>query len=307
MMGTETSDPRQNDRYKFKSFGDNRKRRYSGEIATVDRMSAQRTYMAASSPTVSNDGYDSAGIGQVFEPADLWIVETSGYVYLCKDNSQGAADWEIVAKADRLKIGTTFVRIGDITSGNYTEFENDGTVKFVGDATVWKDINLGGGVFGSPPGLQPSVVQFVDEGGTNTGIYTAGFAATESISGSFELQHDYMEGTDLYFHIHWQGTAAPTGTDNVQWQLDYTVSKTGETLDAATDISVETGFDTQYQFMFSSFPVITGTNFTIGNQFLFTLTRIAASANEYGGNALLATTGIHYQLDTSGSRSMITK
>lgn len=45
----------------------------------------------------------------------------------------------------------------------------------------------------------------------------------------------------------------------------------------------------------------------IGDQLLFTLKRVAASADEYGGDALLATVGIHYQVDTIGSKQMVTK
>ena len=57
----------------------------------------------------------------------------------------------------------------------------------------------------------------------------------------------------------------------------------------------------------TSFTAITGTNFNIGDQFIFTLERIAASADEYGGDALLETVGIHYECDTIGSRAILTK
>ncbi|KKL18091.1 hypothetical protein LCGC14_2478950, partial [marine sediment metagenome] len=50
-------------------------------------------------------------------------------------------------------------------------------------------------------------------------------------------------------------------------------------------------FDTQYEFRLISFAVIDGTNIDIEDQFLFTLQRIAASADEYGGEALIATVG----------------
>jgi hypothetical protein len=175
------------------------------------------------------------------------------------------------------------------------------------EETVWKDINLGAAVLSLPVASQPDEVQFTDEAGSATGIYSWGFAVGEKVSGNFELQHDYKEGTDLTFHIHWQGTTAPTGTDKVKWQLTYTVAQDEATLDAATTITVETDFDTQYEFKISNFAAITGTNFNIGDQFLFTLERIAASADEYGGDAIVATVGVHYQVDTIGSRQIGTK
>lgn len=173
--------------------------------------------------------------------------------------------------------------------------------------TVYKDENLSGAILSRPVASQPDEVQFVDNVGANTGIYTWGFAVGEKLSGAWEFQHDYAEGTNIVFHIHWQGNDAPTGTDKVQWQLTYTVMQEGQTLDPATTITVETDIDTQYEGYRSDFAAITGTNFDIGDQFLFTIERIAASADEYGGDAVVATMGMHYQVNTLGSRQIGTK
>ena len=173
---------------------------------------------------------------------------------------------------------------------------------------TWKDINLGAAQFSLPASGRPDAVNFLDEAGADTGITTLGFAIGEKISGNFELQHDYAEGTDIYFHLHWQGITAPGGgTDNVKFQLDYTLSRNGNTLDAKTTITKEEAVTTQYAFNLLDFAAITGTNFQIGDQFLFTLTRIAASADDYAGDALVATTGIHYQTDERGSQNISSK
>jgi len=200
-------------------------------------------------------------------------------------------------------------RIGDITGGNYTETEADGTVKFEGDATVWDDANVGAYNLQAPAGLQPDIDEFKDENGVDTGIATYAVDTGEELSGSIEIPHSYKEGSDITFHVHWQGIIAPTGTDNVQFQLNYTVASSvvGTTLDPVATIVVETGIDAQYGVYRSDFPTITGTNFKIGDQFLFTLGRIAANTNEYAGDALLATVGFHYEADTVGSRQIIAK
>ena len=124
---------------------------------------------------------------------------------------------------------------------------------------VYKDINLASAILSLPAATQPDEVQFVDEAGSNTGIYTWGFAIDELVSGSFELQHDYKEGTDLTFHVHWGGNAAPSDTDYVKWELTYTIIRDGNTVNAVpTPLVVETAYDTQYEWVRSDFTAITG-------------------------------------------------
>lgn len=200
-----------------------------------------------------------------------------------------------------------FLKIGDVNNGNYSEFESDGTLVSNGDATCWKDINIDVSALGSPPGLQPDVVQFVDKNGSNTGVYTYGMAIGEAVGGKFEIQHDYKTGEDIYFHIHSQGIAAPTGVDKIKFELDYTIAKNNELLEPVQTISLEFDYDTRYELIVNSFPVIDGSNIGIGDQFIFTLRRVAASSDDYAGDALLMTVGIHYQVDTIGSRQIFIK
>lgn len=178
----------------------------------------------------------------------------------------------------------------------------------------WKDINLGAALLSLPAATQPDEVQVVDEVGANTGIYTWGFDINELVSGVFEMQHDYYEGGDVVFHIHWGGNAAPTGTDYVKWQLTYSIIRDSNTINAPTTIYAETAYDTQYEWVRSDFTTITGStggidggNILIGDQFFFYLKRIAADGAAYGGDALVATLGLHYQVDALGSSQMGSK
>ena len=173
--------------------------------------------------------------------------------------------------------------------------------------TVYKDINLAGAVLQLAAANNPNKSNFIDEGGTDTNITTYGFDPNHLVCGSFELQHDYKEGTDIVFHVHFQIPDAPTGTDKVKWEVVYTVARDGETLDAATTITAEQDVDTQYETYLLSFTAVTGTAFKIGDQVLFRLRRVAATADEYGGEALLETFGVHYEVDTLGSRQITTK
>jgi hypothetical protein len=173
---------------------------------------------------------------------------------------------------------------------------------------VYKDINIGGALLVGNPTVTPGEVQFKDNTGTDTGVYTYAFKVNEGVHGGFELQHDYKEGTDVVFHVHWQGIAAPTGTDNVQWRLTYLIMRDDVVQAASVTIdSPDTAFDTQYENKRTDFVAIDGTNFKIGDQFMFSLFRVAADGDAYAGDALIQTAGIHYEVDTLGSRQIGTK
>lgn len=199
-------------------------------------------------------------------------------------------------------------------AGNIEKQTNDLTLTTASQKTlvlsqpVYKDINLAGALLVGNPTVTPGEVEFLDDEGDATGVFTYGFAEDEGVHGGLELQHDYKEGTDLVFHVHWQGIAAPTGTDNVQWRLTYLVAREEVVLaDSVTIDSPDTPFDTQYECKRTNFAAITGTNFKIGDQFMFSLFRVAATGDAYAGDALIMTAGIHYQIDTIGSRQIATK
>lgn len=184
----------------------------------------------------------------------------------------------------------------------------DKGLELVGDAVLYQDANVGSLVLVTG-GTLPGVVELLESDGGSSGIYMRGFAANEQGSGSIEFPHDYKEGTDIVFHVHWAGQDAPSGTDNVRWQLTYSVTRDGVVTPATTTVVAadDTAFDTQYEWMRTDVATITGTNFKIGDQFNFTLTRIAASGDAYAGEAIVATLGFHYQTDTLGSRLIGTK
>ena len=168
--------------------------------------------------------------------------------------------------------------------------------------TVWDDYNSGGF-----PSSASNREEFKDTTGADTGIETYVLDIGETVMGSFELEHSYKEGTDIYFHIHWQGDTAPTGTDYVRFELTYTFGKTGEDPAAPTTIAVETAYDNAYEFVVSEFAGITGTDLDIGDQFLFKIERVTAVGDAYSGKVLLATVGLHVEINTMGSRQRFIK
>ncbi len=204
-----------------------------------------------------------------------------------------------------LSSGASIVLSGDKTLLLWSP-DGSTAVDMTNQAVVYKDDNIGALTL-QTGGTLPGIVEWLDNTGTATGIYTRGFAIGEEGSAIRELQHDYREGSDIVFHVHWAGNDAPSGTDYVKWQIKYFVSRTGETTPASTTITVETAYDTQYEHVRSDFPAVTGTNFKIGDQVNFSIKRIAASGDAYAGEALIETIGFHYQADSLGSRSISAK
>ena len=233
-------------------------------------------------------------------------TDTNGDVYLKSDNDKiflgTAKDVEQYYDGTDFKIDIGVVAPSDLVLDCGTEK----TLELA--EVVWKDMNVGSAQLSRPASSQPDEDNFMDENGADTGITTLAYAIGEKASGSFEMQHDYKQGSDFTFHLHWQGITAPSGTDNVQWRLTYTLMRDGTTLDAVTIIdSPDTPFDTQYEGVRTDFAAITGTNYLIGDQFLFTIERVASTGDAYAGDALVATVGIHYSVDTVGSREILTK
>jgi len=272
-----------------------------GQMSFYDATLKKWTY-TETSEMFWDDTNKRVGIGTA-SPTEK--AQVSGNIFLTTDNDKLL--FGTLKDVEQYYNGTDFIIDTGVIAPSDLKIDCGAlkTVELV--EVVYKDINLGAAQLARPSSSQPDLDSFVDENGADTGIETYAFAPGEKVSGSFEIQHDYKEGTDIEFHVHWQGITAPTGTDKVKWQLTYTLGASGQTLDPTTTIVIETDFDTQYDFKLSEFVAITGTNISMGEQFLFTLERITASADEYAGDALIATAGLHYQINTIGSRQKLTK
>jgi len=213
-----------------------------------------------------------------------------------------ATEGEIIV--DIVSCSPQKLRVGGET--NFSDFEADGTLRFNGDATVWEDVNAGSLTLVGPVGLQPGVVEILDNTGTATGIYSRSFDVDELGSTFIEAPHAMKSGSTVYFHVHWHGQdTAPTGTDYVKWEVTFFGVADGETIPAPTTISVETAIDTQYERMDSYFAgtVLVDTFDQVG----FTLKRVTAAGDAYASEVVVHTIGIHVEMDTVGSRQVTTK
>ena len=193
---------------------------------------------------------------------------------------------------------------GNVDSGDYANFENDGTLFFYGNATCWDDIQLSATSLGSGASA-PDLINI-----NSSGIYLMGFdggVTTEQLFGSFEIPHDYAEGTTLVPHIHWLTTTTNIGT--VKWFVDYwRVDGNGTTVPSTPTTISATGTSNgiAWEAFKNDSNTIDGTGITIGDQVAFRLYR-DPTQDTYPDDAVVLTFGIHYQKNSLGSRLVTTK
>ncbi len=183
------------------------------------------------------------------------------------------------------------------STGAVIDQEFGSTIKFVDDAIVWEDANID---------LSP-----LQTGGTKPGFVT--IAATnirllsydtgENVDGSIEIPHAYRLGSIITPHIHFLPTLAPTGTDNVKFELEYFIVIEGGIV--AASATVDTGdvaIDTQWKCYKPNFGTFSYAS--LEGQLGFKVSRVVAVGDAYAGEAAILTFGFHYEKDTVGSRQI---
>ena len=139
----------------------------------------------------------------------------------------------------------------------------------------------------------------------NGTLYAPSFinAATTDLHGSFELLHDYQDGSSMEFHIHW--SPSTTNTGNCLWAIDYSISNMLVQWPTPTTVQLAAaaaGVVRMHQY--TTLAVISGVGFTAGATLDFRIYRIGANAADtFTGNAFLHNVGLHYSKDKLGSTS----
>lgn len=148
---------------------------------------------------------------------------------------------------------------------------------------------------------------------TNTSAYTFKVNDYADLT-TIEILHDYKEGTNLEVHLHLATNGLNDATARkVKYMVYYTWANpdqgtnqfSGEdSLTAELDIPANQADKSAF---YLSLGTITGTNFKIGAQLKFRIKRIAGTGTEPINNPFLGMVGVHYQIDTIGSRTITTK
>lgn len=208
--------------------------------------------------------------------------------------------------------------IGNISHGNYSKIEPDGTLIFEGDAVVWDDLRFPAVSFGLGSANDPGFAQYKTDGATSRGVYIYFFdsGTEEELFLAIQLSHKYKFGTDICPHVHFIVPTNGAAGQFVKWGFEYTLAKIGDTFGNTTTIYTDASSaatatlsgdasliaDKHYV---AEFPDIDGSGIDdVSTMILARIFRDAGDGDDdYPNDAGLLEFDLHYQIDTIGSRS----
>ena len=186
---------------------------------------------------------------------------------------------------------------------NQTTFEADGTMVAENGALTWKDIFF-------PMGVPKTT----GVGAPIRSVWIGNIAGYSFAINDFydadpqEYSHDGKVGSTATLHIHWVSLTDVAALRYVKWQVEYTqVSPTG-VFPATTTVSIEIEIpaNTPVGKHFIT-DIATFTTLGPASFMCIQLKRITASGTAPGNPPVVLGTHYHYEVDTLGSRGVITK
>ncbi len=85
----------------------------------------------------------------------------------------------------------------------------------------WRDLTAPVDVRGSGPN-DPTFAVYT---GTTLRAFRFSASTMNEVFFVFHVPHDWVPGTDIFFHAHWSNAAAVPNTGNVVWSFDYSFAK----------------------------------------------------------------------------------
>jgi hypothetical protein len=204
----------------------------------------------------------------------------------------------LVYQGDNVIFGTG--RFGG--ASHYSEFEADGTLHMVGNATVYEDLNFDPSSSGGPAATLPDYVTI------NNVVHREFTSANNQLCGDGEeMPHKYKLSSIIYPHIHiFLKNLESVGTTGVTftlyWELRQSTGTTSGSVPlSATSVQLGTTAGANKLDLYD----VTGFAGAaeLGSQLTLKLARTAGNA----GDIVVTTYGVHYEIDTVGSRTITSK
>jgi len=191
---------------------------------------------------------------------------------------------------------------------DYTQFGADGTLRFVGNATVWDDLLPSSITLGSG-NTAPSFTAY------NGNLFAYEFVGSgvqaKQLNMGFQLSHKYKEGSDIHPHLHLFIPDNVAG-GYIKFYCEYTWTNIGDT-GAVTTTTISNiltrtanqGIDNNIIF---SLGTIVGTGKKISSMLMCRIYRDPTDgADTFGNSVWLKSADIHIECDMNGSSLIFTK
>ena len=144
---------------------------------------------------------------------------------------------------------------------------------------------------------------------SSTGLLLFSASQTNIIAGVAQLPHEWVEGSVVVPHVHWQKRVA--GAGDVLWRFEYdnvvnpnevSLLTYANVIDALTPVAGTPDDGAARRNLISSFGEVDMTDKLISCCILWKLSRIGGDVSDsYGDLARLVEFDIHYQIDLPGS------
>jgi hypothetical protein len=228
------------------------------------------------------------------------------------ESSGDTANFELTDVKATLNSGEQ--KFGDEAGGNYTEIKTDGTLKYRGDATVWKDMvmDLFGKRLLSTSGTvdydyDENVITFDDDGSIET--------ANDRVGGNQEINHEFKVGENITFkpHIHWWQQVTTGAVEPIVFTMRYRVQRNNAAKATSwTTITAEAGtaddvfdFTSEADGLYNQITRFDDMTFTCGvsDTIQIQMTR----TDSEGGTVSVVFIDLHGEIDSDGSDEEYTK
>lgn len=197
-----------------------------------------------------------------------------------------------------------YFKVGDVSGGNYVEFETDGSKILNGNATTWTDFVLSATVTKQGATNKP------DYDYTNLGLLFPQNDTAEKVYLQYQMDHRKKADTDIKFHLHYIQTSAtePTFTMEYKFYNNGEAVPGGWTTLNTSDVGGDKGvftYSSGSMLQIAKFPDISPPSSEGVSAALDVI--LYRNDNDLAGDVLVKYIDFHYEIDSDGSRQEYTK